>query len=356
MNRVRIAQVAVAHPAHRISQDEAADRISRVLARSRFPAGTRGLARLAGLDRRVRALARGSHTRQRALVLPPGELESIGAIEARNAVYRRHAGALAGEAVEALKISPSSVRALVTSSCTGYHLPGWAADLVEDLGLPCDTMRLPITEAGCAGGAVALARTVDFLRTHPGAALTVACELCSLAFHADPDEGNLTASLIFGDGAGAALLNTLPGPGLEVVDSASVLIPRSRDALGFELRDAGFYPILDRRLVDLLPPATERAAAALLHRHGLTLDAVGAWLVHPGGARILERLAAGLGLGEGALRWSWDSLRDYGNTSSAAIFDVLRRYLDEPRPDEWGIVVAFGPGVSIELLLVRRTC
>ena len=274
-------------------------------------------------------------------------------------MYREHAPGLALEAARKV-LEPAvagSTRGLVSTSCTGYHLPGWGAELVECLRLSCDVARLPITEAGCAGGVVALARAADLLRTGPGAALAVACELCSLAFHAGGDDGNLTSSLIFGDGAGAALLQTGDGPGLELVDSASLLVPGTRDALGFALTDAGFYPILERRLVDLLPGATERLATTLLTRNGLRRDDVGAWLLHPGGARILERLAACLRLPEGAMEHSWASLRDNGNTSSAAIFDVLRRYLDRPAPaGEWGLVVAFGPGVAIEGLLVRCSC
>jgi predicted naringenin-chalcone synthase len=34
---------------------------------------------------------------------------------------------------------------------------------------------------------------------------------------------------------------------------------------------------------------------------------------------------------------------------------VIRRYLeDDTAPRGWGVVIAFGPGVSLEMLLVRR--
>ncbi|MEX1102645.1 MAG: type III polyketide synthase, partial [Dehalococcoidia bacterium] len=79
-------------------------------------------------------------------------------------------------------------------------------------------------------------------------------------------------------------------------------------------------------------------------------------LLHPGGSRILSRLESEMGLERSQTRWSWESLREFGNTSSAAIFDVLRRYLDDARAAEWGVVAAFGPGVAVELLLVRREC
>jgi alkylresorcinol/alkylpyrone synthase len=202
-----------------------------------------------------------------------------------------------------------------------------------------------------------MARAADLLRAgRAAAALAVAVELCSLSFHASDDEGVLTSNLIFGDGAGAALLEEGSGPGLQVVDSESLLIAGTGHLLGFELTDEGFLPVLDRRLVDVLPSATVGALSVLLARNGLSCRDVGAWLIHPGGARILARLQHALGVTAREMAWSWDSLRDFGNTSSAAIFDVLRRYLEEPRVPEWAIVAAFGPGVSIELMLTRREC
>ena len=342
MQTVRIASVAVAHPPNRVTQAEAAARI--------------GV--LSGDPRRVTALARASRISTRSTVLPPADLAALGAIESRNDIYHEVAPRIALRAAEnALGESlRTEVGALVTSSCTGYSVPGWGVDLVQDLGLRCDTARLPITEAGCAGGAVAIARAADYLSARPGAsALAVASELCSLAFHAGGGEGNLTATLIFGDGAGAALLQTGPGRGLEVVDTMSVLIPGTQATLGFALTDHGFYPILTRELVDVLPGPTVTAVTTLLDRNGLDVDSLDACLLHPGGARILTSLERALGLPRGKARWSWDSMREFGNTSSAAIFDVIRRYL-EGEPRGYSLVAAFGPGVSIELMLVRASC
>ena len=244
---------------------------------------------------------------------------------------------------------------IVTSSCTGYTAPSWGVGLAEECGIPRDATRIPITEAGCAGGVVALARAVDHLRVREGNALVTSVELCSLAFHLGGDDGNLTSSLIFGDGAGAALLHTDAGPGLEVLDSASMLIPDSQHALGFDLTDSGFYPLLARELATLLPRPTAEAIDGLLARNGLERGDIAAWLVHPGGARILTSLEHALEVGRDQMRWSWESMREFGNTSSAAIFDVVRRYFDERVLGEYAVAAAFGPGVSIELLLLRAS-
>lgn len=342
MTAARITRVGVAHPPVHIDQEEAAARIGEAM----------------GDARRTAAIARGTMIVSRRSVLPADDIFALGGIEERNGVYREHAPMLAARAACAA-LSGKDARAvcgLVTSSCTGYALPGWPVELVEMLGLQRSVARVPLTESGCAGGVVALARAADFVRSHDVPALTIAMELCTLSFHAEGDAGTMTANLLFGDGAGAAVLEPGPGEGLEIVDGASLLVPASQHALGFDLSDSGFMPVIDRELADLLTPEAVKAVTGLLRRNGLQPGDVSAWLLHPGGARILHQLQAALCIGREKTHWSWDSLKEFGNTSSAAIYDVLRRYMAEPAVQgEWAVVAAFGPGVSIELLLVRRT-
>lgn len=342
MDDIRISRLAVAHPPYRIAQSEASRRI----------------ALYAEDPRRVAALARGTQIVERAIAVPAEDLLELGCAGARNDLYRRIAPGLAHEAVaEVLGGIDSGLAAcLVTSSCTGHMSPSWAVGLVESCGLPPDISRVPITEAGCAGGAVAIARAADYMRARGSTAgLAASVELCSLAFHRGGDDGNITSTLIFGDGAGAALLERGEGRGLVIVDSMSMLVPHSEGALAFELTDQGFYPILQRELPEILPEPAAMAVATLLRRNGLDVDDVRAWLIHPGGPRILAALEQRLGISREQTRWSWDSMREFGNTSSAAIFDVLRRYLDEGTAGGYALAAAFGPGVSIELLLLRAT-
>lgn len=340
---VAITRTCAVHPPYWVSRDEAVARIS---------AAT-------GEARRAEAIARGSGIERRATSIPPSEVGALGSIAERNAIYRSVAPGLALEAArEALDCAKEAgpPGLLITSSCTGYMVPGWDVTVAQELCLPHDLVRLPLTQAGCSGGALALSRAADYLRVHPDrSALVVAVELCSLAFHPDGAAGNLVSALLFGDGAGAALLETGDLDGLRVADSLSTLLPHSQDALGFDLTDRGFYPLLALDLAELLPTPTLAAAARLLSRNGLSPRDLSFLLIHPGGPRILDTLEASFELPREAARWSHDSLREQGNTSSAAIFDVIRRYLaDEGAPRGWGLVAAFGPGVSIELLLVQR--
>lgn len=335
---VRIRRVAVAHPPFRVAQKHAAET----------------LGRLTGFPRQVAAIARGSGIESRAIAVELDRLLNLQGPYQRNLVYREVAPQLAARAV--CGVLPQGVRpgVFATTSCTGYHLPGWAPAVMETLQLPRDMFRVPLTEAGCAGGVVAIRCAAEVVRGQQRAGLAASVELCSLSLHLDPDPGNLTAAAIFGDGAGAALLEPGPGAGLEIVDASSTLVPGSREMLGFELRDVGFFPNLARELVEVVPKAASQAIDALLERNELGVADIAAWLVHPGGAAILRELQKTVGFDPGRAGYAWASLKEFGNTSSASIFDVLRRYMEEePREGAWAVIAAFGPGVAIELLLVR---
>jgi alkylresorcinol/alkylpyrone synthase len=345
MQRVWLTHLGVAHPRHRIGQEEAARRIGEAT----------------GESRRVAAIARGTRIKERATVLSPDMIGDLGSIEARNQVYQCFAPELAVEASrEALAQTPARpVGFLATTSCTRYMIPGLDVEVAHRLCLAPTAAHLPITEAGCSGGVVALARTADFLRVHPDASgLAAAVEICSLAFHPRTEAGNLTSALLFGDGAGAALLETGDDgrDGLEVLDGLSFLVPDSQGAIGFDLTDRGLYPVLASDIADLLPEPMLAAVTELLCRNSLGLPGdIAFWLIHPGGPKILEAVQATFGLTGHDLRWSWQAMSEFGNTSSAAIFDVIHRYTAERGvPRGWGVVAGFGPGVSIELLLVHR--
>lgn len=58
---------------------------------------------------------------------------------------------------------------------------------------------------------------------------------------------------------------------------------------------------------------------------------------------------------EGKSQYSWDVLRDYGNLSSATVLFVMREWLTKRKmnPGDYGLMAAFGPGFSAEMLLLQ---
>ena len=55
------------------------------------------------------------------------------------------------------------------------------------------------------------------------------------------------------------------------------------------------------------------------------------------------------------IRFSRAVLRNYGNMSSPTVMFVLDEVVSngDPRPGDWGIMVALGPGMAAEVALLR---
>jgi alkylresorcinol/alkylpyrone synthase len=219
--------------------------------------------------------------------------------------------------------------------------------------------RLPITELGCAAGAAALTRAWEYVRAYPDATvLIVAVELPSLTFQRrDFSQANLISTVLFGDGAAAAVVTGRPGTGPAILDSESYLFPQSIDAMGFELQDDGLHIVLSKEVPQLIRDRIGGLTDGLLARHELTRKDIGAYVLHPGGQKLLSFMQEELGLCRCQVEPSWDVLRNYGNLSSASVLFVLREWMTKhaPAAGTRGLLAAFGPGFSAEMLLLRWT-
>ena len=127
------------------------------------------------------------------------------------------------------------------------------------------------------------------------------------------------------------------------------------DLMGFTF-PAGYQRILlskDVRHVaaDMLGELADQLLAA----HGLSRADVNHWVLHSAGRRVIERAQRRLGLPDAALVHARRVLRHYGNMSSATVLFVLQDLLEtaKPRPGEWGLMVALGPGFAAEGALLR---
>ena len=273
--------------------------------------------------------------------------------------YLKHARILSRQVcIDALnrsRVDLDSIGLVIGVSCTGVILPSLDAELIPQLGLRADVARLPITELGCGGGVAGLARAQDYLRAYPDrAVLLFAVELPSLTFQPDdPSTDTLTAALVFGDGAGAAVLRMGgESPGWVIEDSASFLVPEAARQLGYELRDGGLRVVLSRELPRVVQARLRGVVDAFLERAGLRVEDLDFVAAHPGGSRIFDAIEHALGLDPDALAASRSVFARVGNPSSAGIFFVLEGVRPTQRPAR-GLAVAFGPGLSIELALIR---
>src|SRR5438128_8522799 len=167
--------------------------------------------------RRMPKLQGEEGTRTRYFAQPLASLMERRTQSQQTDAYLDHARILARRvcctALERSGIAPSDIGLVIGVSCTGVVLPSLDAELIPVMGLASDVARLPITELGCGGGVAGLARGLDYLRAYPErSVLLFAVEIPSLTFQPDDQSiDNLVASLVFADGAGAAVLRAGEG-------------------------------------------------------------------------------------------------------------------------------------------------
>jgi alkylresorcinol/alkylpyrone synthase len=280
----------------------------------------------------------------------------------RMETYSTAAYALGRDALEAcLRATPgldaASVTDLTVVSCTGYTAPGLDILLSRDLGVRPDARRVIVGHMGCFGALVGLRQLLATMRAYPSAvAALLSVELSSLHFAPGLERDAHALMALFGDGAAAALLTNNPEAcGPEVVDSYCVADFSAVRQMTWEVGDAGFIMGLSPRVPVTLRRHVQAAVERLLAPHGLDIRDVTHWLVHPGGPSILEAVAARLELSDEQLAHSWKVLREHGNCSSATVLMVLEEALKSgaTRPGEWGVMMAFGPGLTLETCLLR---
>jgi predicted naringenin-chalcone synthase len=279
------------------------------------------------------------------LPLSPGEQAVRYAAEATPLAI-----AAAERAIAAADAPIDDIGLIVVSSCTGFVLPGVDVQLINHIGLRRDIRRLPFMNFGCAGGAASLAWASDWVRSHPGErALVVAVEVPSLTFRpADTSADNLLSVLVFGDGAGAAVLRGGAVSGrIGIGRTGHQLVASSTEALGFERADDGFRVVVSRQLPRLLETHLPALVAGFIGRAS-DLDVVA---LHPGGQAIVDSVVRCLDLTEQQVAASRQVMRQTGNTSSAAILFVLEALAASlPVPQGRGLAAAFGPGLTVELI------
>jgi alkylresorcinol/alkylpyrone synthase len=305
-------------------------------------------------------IADATRIRERFTAMPVPDLLRLRTIQERNDAYVPCARELGADVAErALADEPlETVTTIVSVSCTGYMLPSLDAHLLGRLGLSPATRRVPITELGCSAGVGAVGLAAELLaRPSPSRVLVLSVELSSFGAQlAEPSTTDMFANLLFSDGAAAAIVSaTVHGRGPEIVATHTALWPDSTDQLGMRLTDGGFRLVLSPFLPRLIQTRLRTLVDEFLARNSVALDDVAFWVVHPGGPKILDAVAASLRLSDRDLAATWETWEASGNLSSATVFFILRRLANStpPRPGTLGLMLAFGPGVSCEIVLLR---
>lgn len=312
-------------------------------------------------DARWREATARSGVRRRGTALPLDQLARLGGVGERNALYGRLAPAL-GERVARAALARAGaaaddVAALIVASSTGHLVPTLDVHLAARLGLTPTARHLALNDLGCVGALRAVATAADLLRGRAGVALVVAVELSSLWLPtAEPAAADLHAAMVFGDGAGALVLDGgTAARGPRVLASRSTRWPDSLEARGAVQTGAGLRHVVSPRLPRAVVANLRRTVAAFLGDQGLALADLAFVAVNPSELDLARAVVAHLDLGAAAVdlpRAVWER---HGNTLAVGPLHLLRGLAERTTPadGDLGLLLAVGPGLTCDLALLR---
>ena len=355
-----IRAVATALPAHELPQP-----LVRELARAHFAPA------FPNIDRYLPVFEH-AQIDTRSMVAPAEWFQTRRSFKECNDLFIRTAVDLGAQAAQACLdqagLTAAAVDHLIFVSTTGMAAPSLDALLINRLGMRTHTRRTPIWGLGCAGGVGGLARAYEYTLAYPAQrAMLIGVELCSVTFQWDDlSKRNLIAASLFADGAAAVLVEGAGAPAAPerpagapplptVLGTQSTLWPDTRELMGWEMIDTGMQVVFSPRIPSIVQTLMRDNVAEFLRGYGLTLDDIGHWVLHPGGAKVLNAYQSALGIDPERLVHSREVLRRCGNMSSVTVFFVLEEFLRRgaPAPGEYAVLGVLGPGFSCELALVR---
>ncbi len=316
---------------------------------------------------KAREIFENSRIEKRHAVVDAGFFARERTIEDRNHEYVRGALDLGESAIrrclEEIPATPRELDDFIVVSCTGYSNPGLEILLAKRLGMRQDLRRTAIGGMGCYAAFPGMARAYESLITRPDArVLLLAVEICSVTLQDDASTENVVASALFGDGAAALILGDgrLPasaGPPLfpRVVGFETHTSYKTTGEMGFFVTATGFAIQLSARIPVFLRQNVAGVVERLLAGRNLKLEDIRFWVIHPGGAKILDYVQEVFGLSEEDMRYSRGILSEFGNMSSPTVMFILDRIIrrGDPQPGDYGLMMGFGPGLTIETCLLQ---
>lgn len=312
-------------------------------------------------QRKVKKIFEGAGVDTRYSIMDAHEVFFNSTFEERNTIYAREVRKLGKQAVEkALNKAnwkPTDIDFIITVSCTGIMIPSVDAYLINDLQMRQDVVRLPVTEMGCAAGVSGIIYAKNFLQANPGKrAAVVALESPTATFQLeDYSMVNMVSAAIFGDGAACVLLSSNEADtGPKIIDEAMYHFYDATSMMGFDLVNTGLQMVLDKEVPQKISDHFPNIINPFLERNGKTIQDVNHLIFHPGGKKIVETVEDLFGVLGKNIDDTKETLRLYGNMSSATVLYVLERFMDKNIPKgELGIMLSFGPGFSAQRVLLE---
>jgi 3-oxoacyl-[acyl-carrier-protein] synthase-3 len=264
----------------------------------------------------------------------------------------------AAAAIKSAGLTPTEIDLMILATASPEQpLPHTGAFVGDRLGLRCGSFDLA---AACAGFVYGLVVGASMLTTGCRNVLIIGAETVSRLM----DPTDRATSILFGDGAGAAVLVPSEGDeGLLAWDlgcdgSAARLleIPAGGSRMPATLETVQarkhYMTMAGQEVFRRAVRVIVDSAAATLERAGVTAAEVDWFVPHQANIRIIESGAKKLGI---PMERTVVNIERYGNTSSASIPLALFEAVDDGRVKEGDLVLlsGFGAGMTWASALLR---
>ncbi|MGW5055254.1 beta-ketoacyl-ACP synthase 3 [Actinokineospora sp. NPDC004072] len=274
--------------------------------------------------------------------------ERTGIVSRRVAGESESAAAMAAaagrRALDHSGLSPADVDLVIVATCSAEApIPGLAAGVAAAVGAG-HAAGFDLN-AACAGFCYALGVAADSIRAgSAGTVLVVGTERMT----AWVDPADLGTSIIFGDGAGAAVVTAADEPGIGPVvwgsdGSAADLI---------HIPAGGLMHMAGQSVFRWATTEIHPIALQACERAGVRPADLAAIVPHQANLRIITALAAKIGAPGAAVA---TDVVDAGNTSAASIPMAIDRLLADgaAAPGGLALLVGFGAGLTYAAQVVR---
>ncbi|HET9947969.1 MAG TPA: beta-ketoacyl-ACP synthase III [Longimicrobiales bacterium] len=286
--------------------------------------------------------------RERRVAAPGEHTADMGAAAARKAMER------AG-------VEPGEVDILILSTATPDRwLPATACDTQARLG--CENALAFDVMAACTGFLYGLAVAEGYLTARRGeVALVVSAEKMSSII----DWSDRSTCVLFGDGAGAAVLKRANGSGRGILAShlrsdgrMAELLYRpaggAAEPMSPETLSCGrhYVKMEGREIFKSAVRCMAESCDQALQKAGMTTKDIDLIVPHQANIRIIEALAKYTGI---EMDRVWVNLDRYGNMSSASVPVCLDEALEQGRigPGTTVLTMAFGAGLTWGSMVLR---
>ncbi|CAI0555806.1 unnamed protein product [Linum tenue] len=276
----------------------------------------------------------------------------------------------ASKAIKEWGQSKSKITHLVFCTTSGVDMPGADYQLTKLLGLRPSVKRFMMYQQGCFAGGTVLRLAKDLAENNKGARVLVVCsEITAVTFRGPSDShlDSLVGQALFGDGAGAVIIGADPDekverPMFELVSAAQTILPDSEGAIDGHLREVGLTFHLLKDVPGLISKNIEKSLVEAFKPIGISDWNSLFWIAHPGGPAILDQVEEKLGLKPEKMRATREVLKEYGNMSSACVLFILDEMRKKSAEEgkltsgeglEWGVLFGFGPGLTVETVVLH---